>query len=166
MNCVHYNFHMYHVSACVRVYYQWYDVWRVSARVGAVCASRTRTLWHARDRTVCAVQYFCTKLAHADVLTCNLSACVRLACVCARARTHGHPETSTNFTTHECVCTFHARRCTRLRSDVVCMYEHVCVKNLHEMCVSRRVRATGEHGDRCAIHCVLHMKFSRNDDTQ
>ena len=46
------------------------------------------------------------------------------------------------------------------------MYEHVSVKNLHEMCVLRRVRATGEHGDRCVAHPVLHKTFSRNDDTE
>jgi len=141
MNCVHYNFHMYHVSACVRVYYQWYDAWRVSARVSAVCASRTRTLWHARDRTVCAMQYFCTKLAHGDVLTCNMSACVQLACVGARTRTHGHPETCKRRQTSP-----RTNACAHFTHDAAPGYEtiwyactNVCASKICMKCVCRVV---------------------------
>jgi len=141
MNCVHYNFHMYHVSACVRVCYRWYDVWRVSARVDAMCASRTRTLWHARDRTVCAMQYFCTKMAHGDVLTCNLSACVRLACDCARTRTHKHPETCKRRQTSP-----RTNACAHFTHDAAPGYDtiwyactNMCVSKICMKCVCRVV---------------------------
>ena len=90
-------------------------------RVLARCVHREHAHFGTHAIAPCAQCNIFAPNAHADVLTCNLSACVRLACVCARARTHGHPETCKRRQTSP-----RTNACAHFTHDAAPGYETIC----------------------------------------